>query len=212
MPVITISRQYGSGGSEIAQRLARRLGWSLIDNEFVDRVAQRAGLPPQEVASRQERVPGLIERLAGALAISSPEVFVATGEAPSAGLDTEERLVRATEAVIAQAVREEQHLILVGRGAQAYLAERTDTLHVYVVAPRDARIEAVMQRLGLDREAAAEEVDRTDEGRRRYVKTHYGRKWEDAANYHLVVNTGFFGIDECVDLIAAAVRTKGWSG
>jgi cytidylate kinase len=212
MPVITISRQYGSGGSSIAQLLADRLGWVLIDNEFVDRVAERAGLSRQEVQAQEERVPSLMERLADALAISSPEVFVATGEPPATGLGTEERVVRATEAVIAQAVQEQGRLILVGRGAQACLAQRKDTLHVYIVAPRDARIEAAMKRLGMDRAAAQEYVDKTDDGRRRYVKTHYARRWDDAANYHLVLNTGAFTHEQCADLVVAAAAIRGWPG
>ena len=82
MPVITISRQYGSGGSHVARLVAARTGWQLIDNEFVDRVAEQAGLSRSEVEEREERVPTLVERLARALASSSPEVFVAAAEAP----------------------------------------------------------------------------------------------------------------------------------
>jgi len=71
-PIITITRQYGSGGSAVAKRAADALGWTLIDNEFVEEVARRAGLPAEEVAQREERAPGLLERLARTLAVSSP--------------------------------------------------------------------------------------------------------------------------------------------
>lgn len=210
MAVITISRQYASGGSDVAKRVASRLGWTLIDNEFVDRVAARAGMTPEEVEERQERVPSMVERLARALAISSPEVFVATGEPPDARFGREEDLVKATEAVIAHAVQE-GNVVLVGRGAQSYLAEQQDTLHVYIVAPRNIRVEAAMQRLSLSREDAEDAVDRTDEGRRRYVKTHYGREWGHPTNYHLVINTAAFAHDEVAELIADAVRIRGWT-
>ncbi|MFQ6047485.1 MAG: AAA family ATPase, partial [Gemmatimonadales bacterium] len=63
---MTISRQFGAGGSAIAQLVAQRLVWPLIDNEFINRVADRAGLSPEEVAQHEERVPGLVERLAQA--------------------------------------------------------------------------------------------------------------------------------------------------
>ena len=66
--IITISRQFGAGGAEVAKRVADRLQWRVADNEFVDRVAARAGLTPDEVAVREERVPNFIERLARALA------------------------------------------------------------------------------------------------------------------------------------------------
>src|SRR2546423_15610596 len=62
-PVITVTRQYASGGSDVAHRVAVALGWTVIDNEFVDQVAERAGLPAAEVAQREERAPGLLERL-----------------------------------------------------------------------------------------------------------------------------------------------------
>ena len=210
MPVITISRQYASGGSDIARLVAERLGWQLVDNEFVDRVAERAGLTPDEVAEREERVPGLAERLARALAITSPEVFVATGEPPEPRFGSEADLVRATEAVINQAVQEERQLILVGRGAQAHLAQHEDTLHVYVVAPRELRVEAAMRRLKVERGDAEEAVDEIDGGRRRYVKTYYDRHWEDASNYHLALNTGVFTYEQCADLIIEAARARGW--
>lgn len=209
MPVVTISRQYASGGSDIAKRVGDRLGWPLLDNEFVDRVAERAGLTPQEVEAREERTPSLIERLARALAISSPEIFVATGTAPDTRIDKEVELVRVTEAVINQAVREGS-AILVGRGAQAYLAQREDTLHVFVVAPRETRIRAAMARLGLSHEDAEKTVDRTDEGRRRYVKAHYDRRWDDPTNYHLVINTGVFDYDQAADLVIEAAKRRGW--
>jgi len=76
MAVITITRQYGAGGSLVAQLVAERLGWTVIDNEFISEVARRAGLPAEEVAAREERAPSMIERLAAALAVSAPEMFV----------------------------------------------------------------------------------------------------------------------------------------
>ena len=64
MPVITISRMFGSGGSEVAQRVATALGWSLLDNDIVDAIAERSGLTRAEVSAQDERVPSLVERLA----------------------------------------------------------------------------------------------------------------------------------------------------
>lgn len=207
MAVITLSRQYGSGGSDIARLVASRLGWTLIDNEFVDRVARRAGLSAEEIAQQEERVPSLIERLARALSVSSPEMFAAAAD-PQAALPPEDRIVRLTEAVIAEAVQQD-HVVMVGRGAQAYLGERAGTLHVYILASREHRVTAVMRRLGVSREAAESELDRADEGRRRYVKTHYGRHWEDATNYDLALNSERLGCEASADLIVAAARAAG---
>lgn len=207
MSVITISRQYGSGGSDVARLVAERLGWSLIDNDFVERVAQRAGVTAEEVQRQEERVPSLVERLARALAISAPEMFAAATE-PTPPPPAEDRLVKMTEAVIAE-VAGHDHAVLVGRGAQAYLAERTNTLHVYVVAPREARIEAAMHRLAVDRKTAERTTDETDGGRRRYVRTYYGRVWDDASAYDLVINAGKFTHEQAADLIVEAARGRG---
>src|SRR2546430_689638 len=101
-PVITITRQYASGGSEVARLVAGALGWTVIDNEFVDQVAERAGLPAAEVAQLEERAPGLLERLARTLAVASPEMFLASAAAPRVEQD-ETTIVQVTERVIAEA-------------------------------------------------------------------------------------------------------------
>src|SRR5207253_580249 len=137
-PVITITRQYASGGSEVARLVAAELGWDVIDNEFVDEVARRAGLPPDAVAQREERAPGLLERLARTLAAGSPEMFIATAGVPRVEPD-EAAIVQLTERVIAEAAAQGR-IVLVGRGAQAVLAQRPDALHVYVVAPKPWRM------------------------------------------------------------------------
>src|SRR3989442_15473450 len=74
-PVITVTRQYGSGGSDIARLVAERLGWELVDNQFVEAVARRAGVPPDEAAQREERAPGLLERLAPPPTGAPPRLF-----------------------------------------------------------------------------------------------------------------------------------------
>jgi cytidylate kinase len=70
--IITISREFGAAGGEVAKRLAHALGWTLVDNELIDEVAKRVGLPPEEVAEREERAPSFIERLTRTLASAMP--------------------------------------------------------------------------------------------------------------------------------------------
>ena len=208
MAVITVTRQYGAGGSLVAGLAAERLGWTVIDNEFVGEVARRAGLPPEEVAAREERAPSLIERLAGALAVSAPEVFVPAAAAE--GEPDEARLIRITERVIAEAAAHGR-VVLVGRGATAYLGTAeagAEALHVYVVAPRGERIRTVMARLAVGEAEAAKAVDDVDAARERYLERYYRRRRDDAANYHLVVNTAWLGYEGAADLIVeAAGRT-----
>src|SRR2546428_6762007 len=115
-PVITITRQYASGGSEVARLVTAELGWDVIVNELVVEVARRAGLPPDAVAQREERAPGLLERLARTLAAGSPEMFIATAGVPRVEPD-EAAIVQLTERVIAEAAAPGPG-VLGGRGAE----------------------------------------------------------------------------------------------
>lgn len=205
--LITISRQYGSGGSEVAREVAVRLEWTVVDNEIVDRVARRAGLAPDVVAEQDERVPGFVERLARALAASSQEFAV-----PELGVavrPTEPNLVHLTEMVVKE-IAEEGRAVLVGRAAPAVLGREGDALHVKVVAAREFRIATAMQSENLDRRSAERVMDDTDGQRRRYHREHYHRDWEDPSHYHMILNTGLLGIEGAADLIVAAARRRGW--
>ena len=209
MAYVTVSRQYGAGGSEVARRVAEQLGWTVVDNEFVGAVASRAGLPVEAVAAHEERVPSLMARLALALAVSSPETFVPL--AAAGGEPDEANLVAVTERVIREAAAS-GHVVLVGRGAQALLANAADKegLHVYVTAPHAVRVRVIVERLGVPESEAARAVDVTDADRDRYVQRHYQRRRDDPATYHLVVNTALLGYDGAADLVVAAARRRGW--
>lgn len=208
-PVITITRQYASGGSDVARLVAAQLEWDVIDNEFVDAVARRAGLPPAEVAEREERAPGLLERLARTLAVASPEMFMTAVAVPRVEVD-EAAIVKLTERVIAEAAAHGR-IVLVGRGAQAVLAQRRDALHVYVVAPKPWRMIHAVQRLGLDPATVERVVDDTDRQRDQYVRTYYARRRDDVANYDLVVNTERLGIDGAAAVVVAEAKRRAWS-
>jgi CMP/dCMP kinase len=208
-PVITVTRQYASGGSDVARLVAAQLEWDVIDNEFVDAVARRAGLPADEVAQREERAPGLLERLARTLAAASPELFVASATVPTVEQD-EATIVQVTERVIAEAAAHGR-IVLVGRGAQAVLAQRPDALHVYVVAPKAWRVRLAVERLGVAEADADRMVDETDRQRDQYVKTYYGRQRQDISNYDLIVNTARVGIDGAAALVVAEAHRRKWS-
>src|SRR2546430_9789421 len=192
-PVITVTRQYGSGGSDVARLVAERLGWELVDNQFVEEVGRRAGVPPAEVAQREERAPGLLERLARTLAVASPEMFIAQAAVPRVEQD-EATLVKITERVIAEAATHGR-VVLVGRGAQAVLGNRPDALHAYVVASKPFRMKLAVERLGADPATVERMVEETDRQRDQYVQTYYGRHRHDVTNYDLVVNAERLGVD-----------------
>ena len=208
-PVITITRQYASGGSDIARLVASQLEWTVIDNEFVDEVARRAGLPAEEVAQREERAPGLLERLARTLAVASPEMFIASTAVPRVEQD-EATIVQMTERVIAEAAAHGR-IVLVGRGAQAVLARRPDALHVYIVASKPWRMTLAVERLGVDPADVERVVDETDRRRDHYVTAHYGRHRQDMVNYDLVVNAEKLGLDGAAAVIVSEAKRRRWS-
>lgn len=208
-PLITVTRQYASGGSDIARLVTKALGWTLIDNEFVDQVARRAHLPAAEVAQLEERAPGLLERLARTLAAASPEMFISTS-APPVEAD-EDTIVKMTERVIAEAAAEGR-VVLVGRGAQAMLAQRDNALHAYVIASKAFRRKLAVERLGVDPANVDKVVDDTDKQRDHYVRSHYGRDRQDLTSYDLILNAERLGFEGAAGLVVAEAKRRGWGG
>jgi cytidylate kinase len=203
MPVITISRMFGSGGSLIARRVADELGWRLLDNDFVESVAAGLHATPAVVEAIEEKAPSLVERLANALAYGTPELIAAPISAPLP--PSEERVQEVTRQVIDDAVARGP-VVLVGRGAQMCLASRHDALHVMCTAPHDALAIRVAEREGLSLEDAARRVDQENKRRAQFVKRYWNRAWLDASNYHLSVNTAWLGIEGTVQLILRLAR------
>ena len=211
-PLITITRQYAAGGSEVAKHVAAELGWTVIDNEFVDEVARRAGLPPDEVAQKEERAPGLLARIARNLAAASPEISAGTRAGTPALPEAEAEeatIVKITERVITEAATHGR-AVLVGRGAQALLARRPNALHVYLVGPKAWRMEMAVEHLGVAREDVEKVLDETDRDRDRYVKAHYGRSRQDATLYDMVLNTQRLGFSGAGEVVVAEARRRQW--
>lgn len=203
--LITVSRQFGAGGSRVAARVAELLGWRLVDNELIERVAAAAGLAPEDVARREERVPGFIERLAMALVAATPELVVPAQAGGTVSALAEPDLVRITERVVEE-IAAEGKVVLVGRAAPAVLGSEREALHVRVVAPRDWRIRVAAERLGVSLEEAARVTDDTDSSRARYHQEYYHRDWADPAGYHLTLNTALLGVEESARLVIEGAR------
>lgn len=205
MPIITISRQYGSGGSEVARRVAGRLGWKVYDNELVEQVAARLGVTTAEVSAREERVSSLAERLTAAMALGVPEAMPMVSDFMSQ--PSEERMVEVTQLVIAEAVRSGP-AVLVGRGAQCLLAARTDALHVYCYAPVEALVRYAIEHLDVDPGDAPRLVRETNQHRADYVRRHFHRDWQDYTNYDLCVNTARLGMGGATEVVLAAAAQQ----
>jgi CMP/dCMP kinase len=205
MPIITVSRQYGSGGSEVAERVARALDWHLYDNDVVDEVARRLGMSSEDVSAREERVPSLPERIASAMALGMPEVMPTVADL--AMQPNDDRILVMTQRVMEEAVLAGP-AVLVGRGAQCMLATRTDALHVFCYAPVDSLVSYAISNLGVPRADARRVVEENNHQREQFVKRHWKRNWRDVANYHLCVNTAWLGLDGAAELIVLVARER----
>jgi cytidylate kinase len=204
MRAITISRQYGSGGGEIAARIAEHLGWELIDHEVVVRVAQELGVTEAEAEAYDERTESVASRILATLQAIQPTIPVA----PPVLLTTDAHdYNEARRRVIEGAVAAGQ-AVIVGRGAQVLLAQRRDVLHVRVVAPLDKRIIYVMHREGLDQNAARARIQLKDRDRTRYLQVEHNKDSGDPTLYDLIVNTSILDLDSVVDLLIFALECK----
>lgn len=204
MRAVTISREYGSGGGEIAARLARRLGWRLVDHEMVTQIARRLGVDEADIEARDEQAESRIAQLMTGMQMVGPAITLPAGlPAPTAG-----SYARALRDVTREAVATD-HVVIVGRGSQVILQGRRDTLHVRVVAPIEQRVAYVARRENLDPAVARQRIYRKDQDRRRYLTQTYGRTPDDDHLYDLVVNTAVLDLESCVSIALLALERKG---
>jgi len=201
--LITVSRQFGAGGSELARKLGERLNWPVLDDEVTCRCAQRLNLETSTVARLREHSPTLLARLSAALLVAPPE-------AP--GIDTTHllRIDAIAEAALESITEAAKSLplIVVGFGTQCIFANRADALHVRLVAPMPDRVERLRARYGWDAANAAARARRVDEDRRRYVQRYFHRDLNDPLLYDVQINTGRTTLDEAATLIEQLVRLE----
>ena len=203
MAVITISRQYGSGGDEIAALLCRRLGYRLFDKYLITQAAVESGLSEREVVDLSEdsyQLQGFFDRLFNrtrqvaqlwAWANENPVYF----EMPAA----EETAIALVRRAILKAYQL-GNFVIIGRGGQVVLQDHPDVFHVRVEAPIEARIQTVREQLtaGESEDLAAIEARRQaqdlittrDEASADYLRRFYGVNWADPTLYHILINTG----------------------
>src|SRR6266436_703892 len=204
MRAVTIAREYGSGGGEIATRLAKRLGWQLIDHAIVERVANEIGTSQEEAEVHDEHIQGMISQVLNSLLYLSPASMV--GAPPEAFLSDEAYRDVFNRVVRAAAAR--GHVVIVGRASQVLLAKLRDVLRVRVIASFEKRVVYVMQREGVDYHTAVSRIHKKDHERSSYVEREYHHKPENAHLYDLVLNTSLLDLESAVDIIGFTLQQK----
>jgi cytidylate kinase len=200
--VVTVAREYGSGGAQIAQMLADRLGWKLLDRCLVERIAQAASVEPQVAEKYDERLDPWFNRLAEVL-WQAPGLRGYMG-GPVPNWFDGEVAARLTQRVIEEAA-ELGNCVIVGRGSQCILQSREDVFHVFVYAPRSEKLERLRRRHPRVTKAEAEKrLDAQDEVRAAYVRDHFGHDWSNRHLYHLMVCSSV-GAEAAVSIILSAM-------
>ncbi|HCO03765.1 MAG TPA: hypothetical protein DIT48_10475 [Actinobacteria bacterium] len=202
MAVVTVSRQYGAGGQRVAAALAESLGFRVADRDVVEAAARQLGMAPEVAEGRDERTPALIEELGMVLAAASPEF----AHAPPATRLDDRTLAEATGRVITSLAGVGGYVIL-GRGGQAALRDRTDVCHLHLVGDPSDRARRIAKWQGIDEQAAAERCRKVDAERAAYVKRFYGVDLTDPLLYHAVLNTTRLGLGGATNAALSVARS-----
>jgi cytidylate kinase len=199
--IVTIEREYGSGGGEIAQLLATQLGWKLWDQLLTEEIARLANCPKAVVEVREERNDPLYYRLFKSFLRGSYEGSL---NAHKLNLVDSENILKITERVVQHAAKT-GNSVIVGRGSQHFLRNRQDTLRVFLYAPRENKMRRLLAR-GKSEKEAQQLVDTVDRERGDFIQKYFRVEWPDRAIYHTMINTAI-GDDAVVQMILDFMKT-----
>src|SRR6202163_359422 len=182
--IVTIEREYGSGGGEIAQLLAKRLGWKLWDQLLTEEIARLAECSKAVVQLREERTDPLYYRLFKSFLRGSYEGSL---NAHKLKLVDSESILKYTQSVVQHAAKK-GNCVIVGRGSQHFLRDHQDTLRVFLYAPREDKVQRLLSR-GKSEQEAQELVDTVDRERMDFIGKYFGVEWPNRSIYHAMINT-----------------------
>lgn len=185
MGVITVSREFGSGGDLVAKKLAEMLNYTNIDKVILSELAAKYGLLKPEFTKIDERRPSFLDRFFKERQLTYLDLI---------------------QSVIYDAALKGD-VVIVGRGAQVILQDLNNALHVKIISTREKRIARVMEEEAVSREIAEELIAKSDRDRSGYIKYLFDSDWNNLALYDIIINTAKIGIDMAVNVIAEAARS-----
>ena len=201
MAVVTISRQFGADGDEIALKMSELLGYDLVDNALIVMVAERAGVSFEEVEHMDEKYqsravgflksfiePRMGKILAGGEHHIDPKQFVEYAKTVIRGLAGH------------------GNVIIVGRGGQFILKDVENAFHIKIIADEKFRSEKIMARDGISNNDALERVRKSDNMRMHFIERYLKADWNDPRCYHIVIDSARLGIDTTAEILANAVK------
>ena len=197
--IITISREFGSGGRTIGRKVAEKLGIPFYDKELVEQIALESGFAPQYVEEHGEHSPGKSFFSYAFAHHGVPGVMN--------GLSTADFLWNIQCNVILQ-LADKGPCVIVGRNADYILKDRKDCLHAFIHADMDFRADRIVRLYGESEKSPEIRLQEKDKRRRVNYQHYTGRTWGTAQNYDICLNSSFIGIDECADIIVALAQGK----
>lgn len=197
--IITVSRQFGSGGRSIAKELAKRLGYDYYDSELTSRVAEETGFDPSYIADAGEYAPGR-SILSYALGSASPHATSGHMSASDYLWTTQSRII--TE------LAEKGNCVIVGRCADYILRNRDDVLNVFIHANDEYRAKRIVELYGVRDKSPQKRLEEKDGRRSVNYKYFTGREWGKIDNYHLALDSSVLGSENCIELLVQAVNMK----
>lgn len=194
--IITISREFGSGGHSIGEAVAKKLGYRFFDRELVNQVAERSGFSPEFIEENGEYASAKNSLL---FALATANQYALNG------LSMPDKLYIEQTKIIEE-IACDGNCVIVGRCADYILREYQDCLHVFIHADMESRAKRIVERFGKQERSAEKRLTEKDQKRKVYYKNYTGRNWGQAQNYDLCLNSGTLGVDACVELIIAACK------
>ena len=200
LPVITIARQYGSGGHEVGEKLAQKLGVPFYDKALIAMAAKQSGISPEVFERADEKATSslLYSMVMGGGGYGFGSRVPGLGDMPIT-----DKLFLIQSDIIKKAA-EEGPCVIIGRCADYILREHLNCFHVFIHADKDARVKRIVMKELCEEKKAPDFVTKKDKQRANYYNFYSNNRWDDLNNYDLTVNTSRFSIEQAVNLIAEA--------
>lgn len=192
--IITISREFGSGGRTIGRKVAEKLGIPCYDQEIIEKIAQQSGFCEEFIREK------------GEYASSGSKFFNALSASYANGLSMQDKLWIEQERVITE-IAQKEDCVIIGRCADVILQGKADCLKVFIHASMQKRAERVEKLYGLREESTERRLKDKDKRRKAYYQYYTDVEWGEVGNYHLCLDSGELGIEKCVDIIASAYKS-----
>ena len=189
--VITISREYGSGGRYVGRLVADKLGIKLYDKDFIEKLAAKTGLSGEYIENNEQKR-------------NSLEIF---NSGYYSGLNNSDELF-IKESELIKEVAEQESCVIIGRCADFILKDRNDVVKAFIYSSDENKLKRVTEIYGIEKSRAEKEIKRINKLRANHYKYYTGKEWNNNSNYDICINSDDLGVEKAADLICKMVEEK----